>query len=398
MNFYIMNKARFTVLTLSCALISISGCSVTPEWMPSSGPSRSQITKTPINISDAAVQVVDINDAVARQILASEKQRTFSSIFEASPISGVIGLGDIVEISVWEAPPALLFGGSTSTSGSMPGTSKSNALPEQMVGQDGTVNVPFVGQVQVAGRTTQQVQSLITSRLHGIANDPQILVRVIKNNTSNVTIIGDVASSTRMPLTPRGERLLDALAAGGGVRQPIDKVTLQLTRNNIVAELPLQTIIRDPKQNIRLQSGDVVTALFQPLSFTVLGALDKNQEINYEAQGISLAQAMARAGGLQDNRSDARGVFIFRYESPNALLEPKSTLTTTPEGKVPVIYRINLKDPKSFFIAQNFPIHNKDVLYVSNASGADLQKFLNIVLGTIGSVLYPASTIISAVK
>jgi len=210
------------------------------------------------------------------------------------------------------------------------------------------------------------------------------MVRVIKNNTSNVTVIGEVTTSTLMPLTARGERLLDALASAGGVKQPVDKMTLQLTRGAQMDALPLDVIIRDPKQNIALQPGDVITALFQPQSFTVMGATVKNDEINFEAKGISLAQALARSGGLDDSRADSRAVFVFRLEDPKALdwaTPPK----TTPDGKVPVIYQLNLKDPASFFVAQSFPIDNKDVLYVSNAPAADLQKFLNIVV----SVIYP---------
>ena len=122
-----------------------------------------------------------------------------------------------------------------------------------------------------------------------------------------------------MPLTAKGERLLDALAAAGGVRQPVNKMTLQVSRSGQVQAMALDAIIRDPKQNIVLQPGDVITSFFQPLSFTVLGATGKNEEINFEAQGISIAQALARAGGLQDVRADARGVFLFRFESPDVL-------------------------------------------------------------------------------
>jgi polysaccharide export outer membrane protein len=238
-----------------------------------------------------------------------------------------------------------------------------------------------------------QIETDIAQRLKDKANQPQVLVRVIRNNTANVTVIGEVDKSTKMPLTSRGERLLDSLAAAGGVRQPVNKTTLQLTRGDQVQALPLDTIIRDPQQNILLQPGDVVTALFQPLSFTVLGATGKNEEVNYEAQGISLAQALARSGGLQDSRSDARGVFIFRLEDPKAL-KWKTPPAKTPEGKVPVIYRVNLKDPATFFVAQSFPIQNKDVLYVSNAPAAELQKFLNLVM----SVAYPALSVIQFVK
>jgi polysaccharide biosynthesis/export protein len=168
-------------------------------------------------------------------------------------------------------------------------------------------------------------------------------------------------------------------------------MTLQVTRGNQVQALPLDLIIRDPRQNIVLVPGDVVTSLFQPLSFTVLGATGKNEELNFEAQGISLAQALARAGGLQDARADAQGVFIFRLESPAALELNGRIVPTTPEGKIPVIYRVNLKDPATFFVAQSFPVQNKDVMYVSNAPAAELQKFLNIVV----SAIYPVVNIVN---
>ncbi len=398
MNVFTMNKAHTKFLTLTLVIATLSGCSLSPDWIPAAGPNRDKILKNQKTLNESAVQIVEINDNVARKVIASQKQQTFATIMGNSAKITTIGAGDVIEVSVWEAPPAILFSGSISGEGLAPSASKSNALPEQMVDETGNVNIPFVGQLSVAGRTAEQVQTLIAKKLKGLANSPQVLVRVTKNNTSNVTVIGDVNASVRMPITPRRARLLDALAAAGGVKVAVDKVTLQLTRNDLVAELPLQSVIRDPKQNIILQSGDVITALFQPLSFTVLGAVDKNQEINFEAQGINLAQAVARAGGLQDNRSDAHGVFIFRYESPDALVQRPDNLVMTPEGKVPVIYRIDMKDPTSFFVAQNFPVRNKDILYVSNASGAELKKFLDIVLGTVSSVLYPASAIISITK
>jgi polysaccharide export outer membrane protein len=146
--------------------------------------------------------------------------------------------------------------------------------------------------------------------------------------------------------------------------------------------MSLDAIIRDPRQNIVLQPGDVITALFQPLSLTVLGATGKNEELNFEAQGITLAQALGRAGGLQDARADARAAFIFRYEDPKAMDWPTPPVTT-PDGKVPVIYQVNLKDPASFFVAQNFPVDNKDILYVANSPAAELQKFLNMVASSV---------------
>jgi hypothetical protein len=124
------------------------------------------------------------------------------------------------------------------------------------------------------------------------------MLRVTKNVTSNATVVGEVKQSLRLPLTAKGEKVMDALAASGGVTQAVGKTTLQLSRGGESKQLPMQRLIEDPAQNILLEPGDVVTALYQPLSFTVLGATGKNEEINFEAQGISLAQGLieSRAG------------------------------------------------------------------------------------------------------
>jgi polysaccharide export outer membrane protein len=379
-----------TVCAAAVITITLSGCATSPSWLPSSGPNYAQVQEAPDAQGISGIQIVDVNDAVARKLLASQKQNLFSEIFgSAVQFSYVIGAGDVIEVSIWEAPPVALFGGVMVDPRSGPTTTRVTAFPEQMVSSEGSINIPFAGQIPAAGHSAQQIEEEIVRRLKGKANQPQVLVRVIRNNTSMVTVVGEVANSTRMPLTARGERLLDALAVAGGVRQPVNKMTLQITRGTQVQALPLDTIIRDPKQNIALQPGDVITSLFQPLSFTVLGATGKNEEVNFEAQGISLAQALARAGGLQDQRADAQGVFIFRFESSSALEPQAKAVATTPEGKVPVIYRVNLKDPATFFVAQSFPVQNKDVLYVSNAPAAELQKFLNIV----GSVIYPVISV-----
>jgi polysaccharide biosynthesis/export protein len=372
-------KIPTLLLSLICGGV-LSGCGTFPGWIPSSGPSREQVIDAKNTLPAPAIQVITVTDEVARNILASQKHSLFSeTLGNKAPLGYIVGPGDVVEISIWESPPAVLFG-SNALLDQRAGSSvaRVNAFPEQMVSSDGTINIPFAGRLPVSGKSPQQIEDDIVKRLTGKANQPQVLVRVIRNATSNVTVVGEVAQSSRIALTAGSERLLDALAAAGGVRQPVGKISLQVTRGAQVHTLALDTIIRDPKQNIVLQPGDVITALFQSSSFTVLGATGKNEEINFEAQGITLAQALGRAGGLQESRADARAVFVFRFEDQKAL-NWKTPPKTTPEGKVPVIYQVNLRDPASFFVAQSFPVNNKDLLYVSTAPAAELQKFLNLV-------------------
>jgi len=366
-------------------LLFLTGCSTYPAWIPSSGPSVEQVV-APEKI-ESPIPVVDVNDEVARRVLAVQRTGSFSDSLESkTPPGYVVGAGDALEVSVWEAPPAALFGAAVVDPSAGLATTRQTTFPEQMVNADGVINVPFAGAVSVVGKSPQQIETIIVKRFAGKANQPQVLVRVIRNATSNVTVVGEVGQSMRMPLTPKGERILDAVAAAGGVRQPVGKTTLQLSRSGKVVSMPLDSVIQDPVQNIYLHPGDVVTALFQPLSFTSLGATGKNEEINFEAKGITLAQALGRVSGLHDAQANAQGVFIFRFENPDALSAEGRNALRTPDGKVPVVYRVDLKDPRSFLVAQNFPVKDKDVMYVANAPAAELQKFLNVLTSSIFSV------------
>lgn len=368
----------------------LAGCASPPRWIATSGPSRAQVAEAaqpPQGAASAPVRLVDLDEAQVRRLAARPSGASFADQFApaaaaAAAASAGVGPGDALEVSVWEAPPALLFGGAV-LDARAPARSGATSFGEQVVGADGTIQVPFAGAVPAAGRSPAEIGAEIARRLVGRANKPQVLVRVTRNATATVTVVGEVARSLRMPLTPRGERLLDAIAEAGGTRQPVDKVTVQLTRGERVAALPLDQLIRSPRENIALAPGDVVTVQFQPLSFTALGATGRNAEIPFEAQGISLAQALARAGGVQDARSDARGVFVFRFEEAQALEGGAAAGPTTPDGRVPVVYRVDLTDPSAFLRAQSFAMRHQDVVYVANAPSAELQKFLNILTAAV---------------
>ena len=374
-------------------VIVLQGCGTFPDWISSSGSSREQIQENRDTGRIEGIELIDVNISLARKLAAGKKLGQFAETFHSSSTNNyLLGPGDIIEVSVWETPPAMLFGTVNLDPKASQTSTSVVTLPEQMVAPDGTISMPFAGRITVKQRTTQEIEKDIINRLTGIANQPQVLVRVIKNNTSNVTVVGEVNNSTLMGLTPKGERLLDALAASGGLKQPVNRMAIQLSRDNVTATMALDAVIRDPRQNILLKPGDVVTALFQPQSFSVLGATGKNEEIPFEAQGISLAQALARSGGLRDDRADARGVFVFRFEDPK-MVDAPGAAEKYPDGTIPVVYQIDLRDPASFLVTQVFPIQNHDVIYVTNSPIAELGKFLRLV----GSITSPALSISNAI-
>jgi polysaccharide export outer membrane protein len=377
--------AKFKAAALLLLVAVVPACSS----LGSNGPSSQAINSAKGDlVEQSGIQVIDVTDEVARRTMAASKRELFSETFGDAPaVETMIQRGDVVGVTVYEAPPAALFGTTTAFGGdsagaanAMSGGLQRTGLPEMMVDDAGQITVPFAGQIRAAGRTPAQVARQIVSRLSGKAHAPEVIVRIVTNSSANVSVIGEVSTNGRVGLSPRGERLLDVLANAGGVRNAADKTTIQLTRAGRVASLPLDEIIRDPRQNIRLQSDDVVAAIFQPYSFTSMGMTGTTAEIPFEQTGLTLAQAIGRMGGLKDDRANARGVFIFRMESP-AALDPAiaASARRTPDGKIPVVYRVDLRDPATLFVAQSFPIRNKDVIYVSTAKLTDIQRFVSIL-------------------
>jgi len=383
---------------ISCVFVLmalLAGCS---SFLPGAGPSRSAIEKAEKK-ENATIEIVDVNGAVTSNILAHAHKPTFAGLMGDCSSGGQrIGPGDVLSITIWESPPAALFSTATAqslTGGGIQSSTGPTSLPDQQVDKDGSISVPFAGTLHVANMTTSQIENIIHARLKGKANDPQVLVRLTNNVSSTVTVVGEVQNSKLVPLTPKCERLLDVLAAAGGAKQQVGKLMVQLTRHDQVSAVPLDTVIRDARENIYAQAGDVVTMLYQPLSFTALGATGKNAEIEYEATGITLAQALGRIGGVEHDVADAQGVFIFRYEPKDALAWPTPPKLVTPDGTVPVIYRVNLRDPATFFASKSFPIKDKDIVFVATAPSVQFLKFMDVVSGVTSRLITPASQAIS---
>jgi polysaccharide export outer membrane protein len=366
-------------------LTALAGCQAA-GLSTAVGPSRNNVLKSPANSTIPGMQVIPVTTPVAEILSKSDVQHRFSEeLGNAQPVGTVVGVGDVLEVTIWEAPPALLFSGAAASSsriGEEFQTSRPGTLPDLMVGPSGTVSIPFAGQVPAAGRTLRQIEQSIVSRLRGKANQPQVLVRLGRNATANVSVVGEVGESGRVPLTPKGERLLDVIASAGGTKQPIERVAVQVTRGNRSVIMPMRAVVEDPLQNIILQRDDVLTVIYQPYSFTVLGAAGKNEEVRFEQNGLTLSQALGRIGGLQDMRADPKGVFVFRLE-PARRLRPINGNALPDEQRVPVIYQVDLKNAETYFAAQRFVMRDGDVVYVSNSPAAEFQRFVNIIAGSV---------------
>jgi len=160
-------------------------------------------------------------------------------------------------------------------------------------------------------------------------------------------------------------------------------------RRGVTVTVPLEVLVSNPAENIYAEPGDVLTVVRAPRTFTVFGATGQNNQINFTAAGVTLAEALAKAGGLQDARSDPAGVFLFRWEA-TAIVEAmgRHPAATAADGSTPVVYRLNLRDASAYFAAERFPVEDKDIIYVANADLNEMQKFF----GLINTLTGPAIT------
>jgi polysaccharide biosynthesis/export protein len=360
-------------LVLGLALF-LAGCGA----IPAEGPSTSDI-EAERSAAAERFELVDLDMNVAKVLGSRRADKTIASFGDYRPSTQLrIGIGDQVTVTIWEAAAGGLFSAPLVT-GQFTTGSKSATIPPQIVDREGMITVPYAGAVHVAGHTPREVQAAIEQALEGKAIQPQVLVDVTRSPGNTATVLGEVVAGARVPLSVKGDRILDVIAAAGGVRAPVNDSFVELTRGDRTARVALTRVVADHREDIYVQPGDVLTVIRDPQTFIAYGATGRNEQVPFDAEGINLSQALAKAAGLQDFRADPSGVFIFRFEPESVAraLRPNSPLIQ--RGKLtPFVYQLNLRDPNGLFVAQAFPIFNKDVLYVSNAPLTDMQKVMEV--------------------
>ena len=378
-------RGRFVLCTLLAA--QLSGCHILPAGGPRyrdiSGAAAAVLVSEGSTVAFNYV-LLDINRVVLDHVAdigPGSFFRSFGKGYGPAPVIRV-GVGDIVQISIFESASGGLF--IPSEAGVRPGNFVT--MPTQEVDRAGNVTVPYAGQVPVVGRTVSEIQSDIENRLAKRAIEPQVVVTLLERNASEVTVVGDVVNAAnRFRLRPGGERVLDMIARAGGLRYPGYELFVTLQRGKHRTTVYFPTLVNRPEENIFVAPGDTVYLYREQQRFVAVGALGAvglttglTGQYAFEQERLSLNEAVARAGGLLDVRANPKQVFLYRLENRQMLERLQVDLRAFPAEQVviPVIYRANFRDPSSFFFAQSFPMRHKDVIYVSNADAVEVSKFL----------------------
>jgi polysaccharide biosynthesis/export protein len=368
--------------------------------LPAAAPTSLQLESS-INQADFPYHLVRVDSRVV-SILQGVRGTTFGASFRGPgtryAASNALHAGDIVSMTVYESGGSTLFPPPTpsgATFGASLGQTASiqagnSTIPAQVVEADGTISVPFVGRVKVAGRTPGEVGRLIEQELRGKAVEPQVVVSLVNNATNTATVGGDVNSPRPVPLSLRGERLLDVIAAAGGAKYPPYETYVEIVRGDVTGKALLQSVVRNASDNVVVRPNDQIFLTRNPRSFAVLGATQKVAQYPFDTERVSLAEAIARAGGPIDTIGDPSGIYLFRYEPwpiAKELLAAQNIDIGQPgtgSGFVPILYQIGLEGANGYFYAQALQMRDKDVILITNAEATQLQKSLAIIRGFSG--------------
>lgn len=273
-----------------------------------------------------------------------------------------VGVGDVLDIVVWDHPELTMPAGSTRTP----------AESGQRVQADGTFFYPYVGQVQARGRTPEVIRDDLTEKLAAFIPDPQVEVRVVSYKSQAVSVTGEVGSASRQPLTDVPLTLLDAIDAAGGLTENADPRNVKVRRDGRSYTVDMQAFLEQgaSANNPVLQNGDVVSVGRQELQEAyLLGQIVKPSTIDLTVESVTLTQALTRVGGLREDQADARGIFVFR---------------NTPGGIV--VYQLDASNPTAFLIGTRFVILPRDVIYVTTAPLYRWNRLISSLLPSVTTV------------
>jgi polysaccharide export outer membrane protein len=364
---------RFTLLSLS--VLALAGCASFPD----DGPASNQIVKNAHAVGDKHYDLVRLDYRVV-QAVAANPPAPLSTLVGSSSTArlGLIEDGDLLEVSIFQPNSDLPMSMSDTNAFQGAKGPSSSTLPGQLVDDAGRIALPYAGQVEVAGLTPGEAALAIKQALRGRLINPQVLVRVENSPANSVTVLGEVKTSGLVRLSPNNDTLINIIAVAGGTLRPTGDVVVAITRAGRTTTAPLSMVLNDPAQNIHLAPRDQVRLIYEPRKFSTFGALTKDMQTPIEDDSLSLAGALSKLGGLDSNNANPGEVMLFRFERPE--VARALGLAFDPNAaRVPVVYKLNLREPSGFFVAQKFEIEPDDVIYVPHADFAEARKFFELV-------------------
>ncbi len=269
-----------------------------------------------------------------------------------------LGPGDILSIIVWDHPELTTPAGSFRTA-EQAGT---------VVNEDGTIFYPYAGVIQVAGLTTRQVRDILASKLAKYVENVQLDVRMAQFRSKRVYIVGEVNRPGVQEMTDIPLTVLEAVNRAGGFTADADHTRVLLTRKGTTWRVDLQLMYEQgaTEQNALLQPGDIVNVSDRSYNkIFVLGEVLKPGSLIMNKRRSTLAEALGDAGFALQDTANPRWIYVMRGD-----------------GDVPELFHLDARSPDAMLLADRFPLHPRDIVFVDTAEVVRWNRVISNILPT----------------
>jgi len=180
---------------------------------------------------------------------------------------------------------------------------------EGRISQTGSISFPLLGEVAIAGLSTDAAAAKIASKLvaGGFIREPKVSVLVLEYESQKISVMGQVSKPGRFPLSSASS-ILDVLAEAGGLITATagDQATL-VRKNGTKLGIDLNALFEgDPTQNLRVNGGDMIFVPKAP-QFYIYGEVQRPGVYKLE-RNMRVDQAITAGGGLNERGSESRVV------------------------------------------------------------------------------------------
>ncbi|WP_417679669.1 polysaccharide biosynthesis/export family protein [Pseudodonghicola sp.] len=281
------------------------------------------------------------------------------------PSTQIIRPGDRLDIRIWDSSDNSLL---TTT------TQKETQLDQIKVSSDGTIFMPYVGEITVAGQTPELARTDLQSALEAIVPSAQVQLNLSEGRANSVDLVGGVGNPGSYPMPDRNYTVLSLLAAAGGVKDSLLNPQIRLMRGSALYGTSVTTLLANPGLDTRLQGGDRVFVEEDKRYFLSFGAAGSEALHRFTKEQVSAMDAVSIMGGVNDGKADPQGLLILR-EYPASAMRPG----TRGPRQQRVVFTLNLTSADGLFSARKFQIQPGDLVVATESPINDALTISNIV-------------------